>query len=168
MEAVDEVFCPLDELRECCSDLVELAGGELGVVCVVDALVPERSANLEDLVLAAHYQPFQIQLRCYPEPDLRVGHFVRDSLEWSCNGTSSVDVEHGCLHLQEATLYERCTDKVVDECSEPQNVGRLVACELADVWSSGERFSVVNLVGDMVKAGCKNLGDLLCKDRQLS
>jgi hypothetical protein len=48
-----ELFRPGDDIWQRRSNLVEFARRELGIVGVVDALIPESSTNLEDLILPA-------------------------------------------------------------------------------------------------------------------
>lgn len=57
--AEDEVLSQTDQVIEAGVGVIELAGGEFGVVSLVDTFVSEGRAELEDLVYAAYYEALE-------------------------------------------------------------------------------------------------------------
>jgi hypothetical protein len=165
---MDEVLRSLNQLGQRGTDFVELAGRKFGVVSVVNAFIPEDAPDLENLVLSADNQPLEVQLWCYPESDRHIRHLVRNGLERSCNRASSVYVEHWRFYLEKPSLYEGCSNVVIDKGAKPKGVGRLVARERVDVRPSSKRLSVVDFVRDVMQARREDLRDPERENGQLT
>lgn len=93
--------------------LVELAGGELRVVCHVDALVAELPPNLVHPVEATHNEHLEVQLGRHAHVEVHAEVVVaRDE---GCGGGAAGDhVHHGRLHFEEGARVEEAAHELDD------------------------------------------------------
>ena len=104
-EAGEELLGELDEVVVVGVGHVELAHGELGIVCHVDALVAEVAAYLVDAVDAAHHQLLQVELGRDAHEQVHVEVVVvRD--ERLGRGAAGDHVHERRLDLEEAQVVE--------------------------------------------------------------
>jgi hypothetical protein len=109
LTALDEFLSALHYIVDIGESLVVLAGGELGVVSKIDALVTEDTAELVDLVDATNDQLLEGQLSGNTEGKGHV-EVVVVGPEGLSGGTTSVLHEDGGLDFVEAVVVEVVAD----------------------------------------------------------
>jgi hypothetical protein len=119
-ETLDEVLSALHDIVDVGKSLVVLASGELGVVCKINALVTEDTAELVDLVDATNNQLLERQLSGNTKGKSHV-KIVVVGPEGLSGGTTGVLHENGSLDLVEAVVVEVVTDV-------PDDLGALDEC----------------------------------------
>lgn len=134
-------------------------------MCIVNAFVSEGAANLKDLVLPTNDQPLEVELGCYPEPDMHVCNLICDGLKGSRNSASSIDIEGRCFYFHEATRDEVCPYVVVDKCAQSEDITWLVTSESVDMRTSRKSFKIIDGLRYVVEAWRQDLRHLESLDR---
>ncbi|OQC54400.1 MAG: hypothetical protein BWX54_02227 [Verrucomicrobia bacterium ADurb.Bin018] len=108
--ATDQLFDQLHHRTHVAIGFIDLQRGELRIVRAVEPFVAVIFAELEHLVIAAHQQPLQIQLR----RDAHVHGLpqrVVERLERRGDGAARQRLQHGGLHLEIAARLQKAADE---------------------------------------------------------
>ncbi|GKT46492.1 uncharacterized protein ColSpa_06674 [Colletotrichum spaethianum] len=108
-EAADQLLSQVHNVVDIGEGLVELAGGELGVVGEVDALVSELTTKLVDAVEATNDKLLEVELGSYSHEHGHVQIVVVGD-EGSGGSTTGNGTHHGRLNLDEVSLVEESSD----------------------------------------------------------
>ena len=90
---------------------VEFETGELGVVAVVDALVPKHLANLVDAVETSNDQLLEEQFWTDSELELFL-KLIRFGYEGSSQGATSLRIQYRRLNFEKVTLIEERSERL--------------------------------------------------------
>ena len=144
--------------------LIQLAGGELGVVLGVHALVAEDASHLVHPLQAAHDEPLQVQLRGDAHIHVDVLRVVMGD-EGTGVGAAGDGAENGGLHLHKAQIVQIAAQKrhepaadlkvslalgVHDEIHIPLTVAHLLVREAVELLRQG--LQGLGEQGDMLGA----------------
>ena len=106
---LDDALRELHHAFEVTERLVELHGGELGVMIRIHALVAELAPDLEHLLEAAHDEALEVQLGGDAQVEVLVERVVvRD--EGARVRAAEDGVQDGRLHLEVAVILHKATD----------------------------------------------------------
>mmetsp|Transcript_5062 Transcript_5062/g.10994 ORF Transcript_5062/g.10994 Transcript_5062/m.10994 type:complete len:245 (-) Transcript_5062:534-1268(-) len=104
--------------------LVELTGGELGVVGHVNALIPELPADLVHTLNASNHECLEEELRSDAHIELHAEVVVVGD-KGAGSSTTWDHVHHGGLHLQEAAVVQELAHKLDDLGAREEDVTHL-------------------------------------------
>lgn len=144
---------------------VSLAGSVLGVVGLVDPLVPEVLTNLEDSVEAPHHQLLEVEFGGDPHVEFHV-QVVVEGLEGSCSRSSRNHMHHRRLHLQEIARLEVAAHVPDHLVADGERLPRLCVEDEVQVALSVTQLLVLEAdmkLGKHVQAGTKE-HKVLCVD----
>lgn len=95
----EHVFSQLKQIFIVSIGHIEFTTGVFWVVSLINRLISEVLANLEDSIQTAHYQLFQIKFRSYSHVEFHV-QIIMMSHERSGSSTTWNHVHHRSLHFQ--------------------------------------------------------------------
>jgi hypothetical protein len=167
--AADEVLGELHDVVDIGKRLVELAGGELGVVGQVDALVPELASHLVHAVQTADNELLEVQLGGDTHEHGHVQLVVVGDKGLG-GGTAGDGAHHGGLDLDEVPLVEVAADVGDHLGAGDEDVAAAVVHHEVEVALTEALLLVLEtvvLVGQVVQAGGQQ-DDLGSEDGQLA
>mmetsp|Transcript_2418 Transcript_2418/g.6490 ORF Transcript_2418/g.6490 Transcript_2418/m.6490 type:complete len:480 (+) Transcript_2418:811-2250(+) len=173
-ESRDEFLAHVHQVVVIGIGLVELEGGEFGIVGQIDALVAELPADFVDPVQASYHQHLEVQFGRHAQVQVHAEVVVVG--DEGFRGRPSRDhVHHGGFHLQKVSVVEVLADLGDDAGSDLENVADLVVDNQIEVALAVSGFHVGNPTEarvslgkwDHVEAGTEE-DHCLGKDRELS
>lgn len=165
----DEVFGQVHDVVDVGKGLVELAGGEFGVVGQVDAFVTELAADFVDAFQTADNQLLEVQFWGNAHEELHV-QLVVVGLEGLGCGSTGNGVHHGSLDLDEIALVKVAADVADHLGAGDEGLAGIVVHDQIEISLPVTLLLILEtvvLVGELVQAGSEE-SDFLSKDTQLT
>lgn len=124
-ETLDQALSDIHDIVHVCICHVELADGELGVMCQVDAFVTEDAPNFVDAVEPTDDELLQIELGSDTEVEIEVEIVVvRDE---RLGGRASSDhAHHGCLNFEETEVVKEAAEVINYLATSNEGAARLL------------------------------------------
>lgn len=168
-ETGNEVFGGVHEVESISVGLVELAGGELGVVGKVNAFVTELATHFVYTLKTTDNQHLKVQLRSNTHEEVHVEVVVVSNEGLGSRATSN-GVHHGSFHLNEVAGVEVVADVANNLGPGNENIARAVVHDQVEVTLAETLFLVLQTVvlgGNGVQAR-RQKDDLSRKNRKLT
>ena len=164
-----QLFDQVHHAVEVGEGLIQLDGGELGVVLGVHALVAEDAAHLIDAVHAAHNEALQVQLSLDAEHHVHVQGIVV-GVEGTCGCADLKRGQDGGVHFEEALLIQISTDLLQDLAALDEGILDLGVCDQVNITLTITGLGIGQAV-ELLRQRAQALGqqgDLLCAGTQLA
>lgn len=165
----EEQLGGLHEIVDVGVGLVELTGGELGVMGLVNTLVSELSANLVDSLHSSNNKLLEVQLGGNSHVHVQVEVVVVGDKGLG-GGSSSNDVHHGGLDLNEVLVVQELSDVLDDLGSHNESLSGGVVHDQIQVSLSESGLDVLEsgLVGRQHMQRRSQQNQLLAEDGKLA
>lgn len=144
-ETGNEVFGGVHEVESISVGLVELAGGEFGVVGKVNAFVTELATHFVDTLKTTNNQHLEVQLRSNTHEEIHV-EVVVVSNEGLGSRTTSNRVHHRGFHLNEVAGVKVVADVADNLGPGNENIARAVVHDQVEVTLAETLFLVLQTV----------------------
>ena len=143
--AADELFDERHHRLHVAVGFVDFQRGEFGVVRAVEAFVAVVLAELEHLVVAAHQQALEIQLRRDAQVH-RLAQRVVEGLEGIGDGAAGHGLQHRRLHLEIAARLQEAADERQDAAARVEDLAHLGIGDQVEVALAVAHFDVAEPV----------------------